>query len=94
MILSDNSVQPLVKHVFRRLFDEQTFLDPFVERQRFHRQVRERLRDKLPIYRQLAKVAFVAAFLPNSNDREVIKLPSALSALYYLVQPARLAHKF
>jgi hypothetical protein len=93
-ILSDNSIQPLVVHVFRHLFDEQTYLDPLVERQRFHRKMREQLRDKLPMYRQLVKVAFIAAFLPSSNDRKVIKLPSALSALYYLVRPARLAHKF
>jgi hypothetical protein len=93
-IHSDDTVQPLVDHVRRRLFDEQSVRDPFVERQRFHRKVRERLCDRLPIYRQLLKVAFVAAFIPNSKDHEVVKLPSALSALYYLVRPARLAHKW
>jgi len=93
-IRTDNHIQPLAEHVFHRLFSEQTFLDSFVERQRFHRKVRERLRDKLPIYQQLAKVIFISVFIPNSNDHEVIKLPSGLSALYYLVRPARLVYKW
>lgn len=92
-ISSDNKVQALVEHVRSRLFDEQTVRSPFLERQRFHSKVRERLRDRLPVYRQMVKVAFVAAFIPNSKDHEMIKLPGALSAMYYLVRPARLAHK-
>jgi hypothetical protein len=31
--------------------------------------------------------------VPNSKERELIELPASLSALYYLVRPARLAHK-
>ena len=34
------------------------------------------------------------AFVPNIKDRELIRLPAALSALYYLVRPARLAQRF
>ena len=79
--------------VLKRLFVEQAAGNPFLERQRFHSKVRERLKDRIPIYRNLVKVAFLTAVVPNSNDRELIKLPDALSALYYLVRPARLAHK-
>ncbi len=92
-IRSDKSVEALVDQVRSRLFNEQTVLDAFVERQRFHSRVRERLRDRVPIYRNLMKVAFIAAFVPSSNDRELIELPAALSALYYLVRPVRLARR-
>ena len=93
LIRSDNAVQSLVKHVRNRLFDEQATGNPFLERQRFHCKVRERLQDRVPIYRNLVKVAFTSAFVPNSKERELIELPASLSALYYLVRPARLAHK-
>ena len=92
-IRSDNAVQSLVEHVHSRLFDDQARNIPFLERQRFHCKVRERLQDRIPIYLNLVKVAPVAAFAPNKHDRELIKLPAALSALYYLLRPARLAHK-
>lgn len=92
-IRSDNAVQSLVKHVRNRLFDEQATGNPFLERQRFHCKVRERLQDRVPIYRNLVKVAFTSAIVPNSKERELIELPASLSALYYLVRPARLAHK-
>jgi len=92
-IRADNAIQPLVDHVRHRLFDERTIEIPFAERQRFQRKVRERLRDRLPIYRQLVKITFTAVFKPNSKDREVINLPDSLSALYYLVRPARLAQR-
>ena len=92
-ISSDNAVQKLVEYVRHRLFDEQIISDRILERQRFHRRVRERLRDRFPIYRHLVKAAFIMVFIPTKEDRELIKLPGALSVLYYLVRPARLAHK-
>ncbi len=92
-IRSDNAVQPLVDHVIRRLFDDQFAIDYFVERQRFHISVRERFRDKLPAYRHMVRAAFAKVFLPDSKTRELIKLPAALSVLYYLVHPARLVHR-
>ena len=92
-IRSDYAVKSLVGHVYSRLFDEQTAGNHFLERQCFHCKVRERLQDRVPIYRNLVKVAFFAAFVPNKHDREMIKLPAALSPLYYLLRPARLAHK-
>ncbi|MEN8106974.1 MAG: nucleotidyltransferase family protein [Pseudomonadota bacterium] len=90
-IRSDRAVQALVEHVRYRLFDEPTILDRILERQRFRISVRERLRDRIPVYRHLVKAAFAMIFVPNREDREMIKLPDALSALYYLVRPARLA---
>jgi hypothetical protein len=92
-ICSDKAVQPLIALVRRRLFDVQTALDSFVERQRFHGKVRERLHDRIPAYRHLVKAAFNRIFIPNSETRELVNLPAALSPLYYLVHPARLAHK-
>jgi hypothetical protein len=64
-----------------------------LDRLLFPSKVRERLRDKLTVYRQLAKFMFTMIFVPDSKDREVINLPDALSPLYYLVQPACLTHK-
>jgi hypothetical protein len=92
-ISSDNAVKSLVEHVRHRLFDEQTFRDRVLERQRFHISVQERLRDKFPAFQHLVKAAFATSFIPNSKDRELIKLPGALSVLYYLVRPARLTHR-
>jgi len=92
-IRSDDVVQSLVEYVRHRLFDEQPTATPFLERQRFHCKVRERLQDRFPIYRNLAKAAFIATFVPNTNDRELIELPATLSALYYLVRPVRLARR-
>jgi hypothetical protein len=92
-IRSDNAVQPLVDHVIRRLFDEQSAIDYFVERQRFHISVRERFRDRLPAYRHMVKAAFTKIFVPDRKTQELVRLPDALSALYYLVHPARLLHR-
>jgi hypothetical protein len=58
-IRSDNTVQALVKHVYHRLFEEPTLADRILERQRFRVRVRERLRDRIPAYRLLAKAALL-----------------------------------
>ena len=92
-IRSDNAVPTLVEYVGHRLFDEQTIPVTLLGKARFRSKVRERLRDRLPIYRNLASAVLVKAFIPNSKDRELIELPDALSALYYLVRPARLAQR-
>jgi len=92
-IRSDNSVQTLHEYVCHRMFDEPDAWDPILERQRFHSKVRERLRDRLPIYRNMITVALTFAITPNNKDRELIKLPAYLSALYYLVRPARIIHR-
>jgi Uncharacterised nucleotidyltransferase len=88
-IQADNVLQALVKHTRDRLFDQQTSPYEILEKQRFRIIVRERLRDRIPIYRHSAEVILA----PNIKDRELVKLPEALSALYYLVRPARLAYK-
>jgi Uncharacterised nucleotidyltransferase len=92
-IRSDDTVQSLVEHMSHRLFDEQTIHNRTLESLRFRIRVRERLHDRIPVYRHLVKALFVMAFVPNVRDRELVKLPAALSLLYYLVHPARLAHK-
>jgi len=94
-IRSDKAVLALVEYVRQRLFNEETIpiRNRILERQRFRIKVRERLRDRIPIYRHLVKAAFVMIFVPQKKDRELIKLPGALSVLYYLVRPARLTHR-
>ena len=92
-IRSDNSVQTLHEYVCHRMFDKPNAGAPILETQRFHSKVRERLRDRLPIYRNMITVALTFAITPNNKDRELIKLPAYLSALYYLVRPARIIHR-
>jgi hypothetical protein len=42
-------------------------------------------------FRQIAAVILSPEFLqPTARDREVVKLPGALSPLYYLIRPVRL----
>jgi Uncharacterised nucleotidyltransferase len=55
-----------------------------------HLKLRERWRDRLPQYWLTLK--FVVT--PNQEDWEFLKLPQALSALYYLVRPLRIALKW
>ena len=93
-IRSDNAVRALVEHAHHRLFDEQADHHSSLERYHFRLRVRERLRDRIPVYRHLVETVFTMAFVPNIKDRELIRLPAALSALYYLVRPARLAQRF
>jgi hypothetical protein len=90
-IRSDKAVQTLVAHVCSRLFNDPSFHDRILERQRFRIRVRERLCDRIPVYRHLAEAAFDMIFVPNEQDREIIRLPDSLSALYYVVRPVRLA---
>ncbi len=92
-IRSDKAVQPLIALVKRRLFDEQTTRG-ILERPRFRLSVRERLRDRIPAYRYMVKEAFYTFFVPDYKTHARVKLPAALSSLlYYLMHPARLAHK-
>lgn len=53
---------------------------------RFHLLMRERLRDRLPYYRHLLKLAVT----PNERDEAFLSLPTGLSWLYYLMRPLRL----
>jgi hypothetical protein len=92
-IRSDITVRALADHVHHRLFDERTVRDRILEKPRFHARVRERLRDRIPAYRYLVKEAFTTLFVPRREDHELLELPDQLSVLYYLVRPARLAHK-
>jgi len=93
-IRSDDAVQALIEHTQQQLFDGQTFRYPSLERQAFRVKVRERLHDRIPVYRHMVETVFTTVFVPNVNDREMVKLPDSLSALYYLVRPARLAQRF
>lgn len=88
-IRSDKAVKALVARVTHRLFNEPSIFDRMLERQRFRIRVRERMRDRIPVYRHLAEAAFTMFFVPNKHDREMIRLPDSLSALYYLVRPIR-----
>jgi len=93
-IRSEHEVLSLTDDVRRRLFDEPIIRHPNLEKQRFRLRVRERLRDRIPIYQHSLEIFIYKAFVPNIEDRKLITLPGSLSALYYLVKPVRLAHKF
>lgn len=54
-INSDNKVQALIEHVYKRIFDEEISHDSIFERRRFHIKVLERQRDKLQVYQYLVK---------------------------------------
>ena len=91
-IHSDSAVQTLREQVCQRLFEEQA-VHRILDKLRFRISVRERLRDRIPIYRHLAKAVFVKTFVPDNKDRELLKLPDTLSALHYLVRPVRVAQR-
>ena len=92
-IRSDRAVQTLERYVRHRLFDPATLRDRALEKPRFRLRVRERLRDRIPVLRHLLGSAFVALFVPREQDRASVKLSGSLSALYYLVRPARLVRR-
>ncbi len=94
LIRLDRALQPLIQQVHHRLLNEHTIRYPVLEGQSFRISVRERLSDRIPTYRHLVKTLFSMVFIPNRKDHEVINLPGALSPLYYLVRPVRLAQKF
>ena len=54
---------------------------------------RERLRDRIPIYRHLISAPLIKLFVPNRKDIELIELPGAPFLMYYLIRPFRLTRR-
>ena len=93
-IQSDRAIDKLVRQVRQRIFQEPGPGDLLLEKQRFRLRVRERLRDRIPIYRHLISAPLIKLFVPNRKDIELIELPGAPFLLYYLIRPFRLARRF
>lgn len=79
----------LAGQVCRRLFREGEGASFRLQMTTYLR-VRERFRDRYPFYRYLLSVTLT----PTHDERALLPLPAALSFLYYLVRPIRLAVKF
>ena len=92
-IRTDSTVQKLVEYVCHRMFDEESMRDRILEKQRFRIRARERFRDRIPVYRHLVSAPLIKLFVPSRKDIELIELPGAPFALYYLVRPFRLAKR-
>ena len=84
----DAAVDALSAHVHERLFRERTApqSDLTAEDIRFHLKMRERLRDRLPYYRQLARLAVE----PTPRDRDWVELRPSWHFAYYALRPVRL----
>lgn len=90
----NEAVQQLTDQVRKRVFQPSSdtpsgvYADARQELKnaRFHLLMRERLRDRLPYYRHLLKLAIT----PNEKDEALLSLPDGLSWLYYLMRPIRL----
>ena len=83
--IPDPAARQLAREVMAQLSRVQSPAD--AARYSFQLRSRERLRDRLPIFRQ-----FVAARLrPTARDRESLRLPPFLGFVYFLRRPARLA---
>ncbi len=91
--MQDRAVGRLAVHVrttlFRRAGAHDARFDEArteMEHARFHLLMRERLRDRLPYYRHLARLAMT----PTERDEDMVALPRRLSFLYYALRPVRL----
>ena len=92
---TDPVVKSLAADICERLFRETNGSRPEVKaasfsllkgRDIFHLKMRERLRNRVPLYLH----RFHQAMTPTERDRALLPLPTALSFLYYLVHAIRL----
>jgi hypothetical protein len=74
-----------------KLIDQNTFWASLrVYPHQFHLRMRERLRDKtLYCLYRLGSILYIV-LTPNENDRQLLRLPTFLSFIYYLLRPFRL----
>jgi len=64
------------------------------EQARFHSQLRERFRDKLPYHLEPLRRFLERLFIPNARDHSFLSLPEALHCLYGLIRPLRLVYDY
>jgi hypothetical protein len=82
----DAAVGELSTRVQRRLLRERTDDGLTMDDALFHLKMRERLRDRLPYCRQLARLAVE----PTAKDRAWVELRPSLHFAYYALRPVRL----
>lgn len=64
------------------------------EHARFHSQLRERFRDKLPYHLEPLRRSLERLVIPNARDRSFLALPKPLHCLYSLIRPFRLVYEY
>lgn len=77
----------LAQDVRARLFETAAGGHDAFQRSWFHVKIRERVRDKL-------RFGLYTAIVPSAGDRLLVGLPPALTFLYYVLRPLRLARKY
>jgi Uncharacterised nucleotidyltransferase len=82
---TSRSAEMIVARVYDRLFSERDIHDTPLKSMASYLGARERVRDKLS---WLASCYWIT---PNTKDRDFLPIPHALSFLYYLIRPVRLA---
>src|SRR5262245_18868620 len=97
MLERDAVVRALATEAGERLLRDQTREEGSREEMAFHYRLRERLQDKIRflchrrgIYLRLCTDSILT---PTPADRQVIRLPDSLSALYFVIRPFRLLYQ-
>ncbi|NDJ61565.1 MAG: nucleotidyltransferase family protein [Chloroflexi bacterium] len=89
LITADRVVQRLIPQLRRDLFASHPKSAQELRRYLLHLRIIEDRRTRLRYLRHVGAV-LLRRLHPNAQDRGVIKLPRALSFLYYLIRPLRL----
>jgi hypothetical protein len=84
---ADASASALARLVQSRMFTDPTAAEDPWNARVFQLRVLERWRDRVRFILRLT-------FTPSLGDWELVRLPAALSFLYYLIRPVRLAVKY
>lgn len=96
-VRTDKAIAPLVtqarNHFLKQLSTPES--DSFrqadlSEQARFHSQLRERFRDRLPYRLEPLRLFGERLFIPNARDRMFLPLPEIFHFLYCLIRPIRL----
>lgn len=85
-----NGPDDIVRELAQSIYDKWLFAGPDTRVDArdafwFHLRERERWRDRVPYLMHTLKLALT----PSEADREAVRLPESLSALYYVVRPFR-----
>ena len=82
----DAAAANLAEQALHRMSHGRTSEELTPDDARFHLKMREHLRDRLPYYRQLSRLAVE----PTPKDRDWVELRPSLHFAYYLIRPIRL----
>jgi len=86
-VRSDTKIKSLAWMVYKDLFNERNGLLGFLERSLFH------LRSIKPFWKRV-QYCYYLVIPPSLVEFEILKLPSSLFFLYYLIRPLRLLGKY